>query len=307
MENTTKMPGLKPLQITDNLLLREYLLKYPRENCDYSLTNLMVWGLIYGNHYLIYKERLVIFNLKYQFIFFPIGEELNPIELSELVNSFRKYYPNVQLILVPAEYLMKFPYLIDDYYLHEDRDWSDYVYSIDSLVNLSGKKLAKKKNLISQFTRAYPQYKVLKISEDRLDVILQFTQKWRRERSVGGSYLDTEYQAIENTVKYWNQLPVEGIIICLDQKIAAYSIFSPQTVDMVTEHFEKFDPDKKGSAQLINWETARYLQGRFKWINREQDIGLDGLRQAKLSYVPDRLLPYYALRPKTESSWSKAE
>lgn len=307
MENTTKMPGLKPLQITDNLLLREYLVKYPREHCDYSLTNLMVWGLIYGNHYLLFKERLVIFNQQYQFIFFPIGEELCPRELNELVQLFQEYYPKAQIILVPAYYLEKYPYILDDYLLHEDRDWADYIYSIESLVNLSGKKLAKKKNLISQFTRSYPHYKVLKITEDRLEVILQFTQKWRRERSVGGSYLDTEYQAIQNTVKYWNQLPVEGIIICLDQKIAAYSIFSPQTADMVTEHFEKFDPDKKGSAQLINWETARYLQERFKWINREQDIGLEGLRQAKLSYVPQRLLPYYALSPKSESSLSKAE
>lgn len=307
MENKIKMPGLKPLQITDNLLLREYLLKYPRENSDYSLTALMAWGFIYNNHYLMFKERLVIFNMQYQFILFPIGKELNPMELNELVNSFRQYYPKAQVIMMPEEYLDKYPYLIDDYEVYEDRDWADYVYSIDSLVNLSGKKLAKKKNLISQFTRAYPQYKVLKISEDRLDVILQFTKKWRRERSAGGSYLDTEYKAIENTVKYWNKLPVEGIIICLDQKIAAYSIFSPQTVDMVTEHFEKFDPDKKGSAQLINWETARYLQGRYKWMNREQDIGLEGLRQAKLSYMPERLLLYYALRPKAESSLSKAE
>jgi hypothetical protein len=104
----------------------------------------------------------------------------------------------------------------------------------------------------------------------------------------------TEIKAIENALEMWNQLPIEGIIICLDHKIAAYSIFSPQTADMATVHFEKFDPDKKGSAQIINWETARYLQDRYKWINREQDIGLEGLRQAKLSYAPDRFAEFFA-------------
>ena len=160
------------------------------------------------------------------------------------------------------------------------------------MVQLSGKKLAKKKNLISQFRRAYPDYKVLPITADRAEVILSFTEKWRREREVEGIYLNTEFTAIRNTMDMWNDIPIEGIIICLDHRIAAYSMFSPQTVDMATVHFEKFDPDKKGSAQLINWETARHLQSRFKWINREQDIGLEGLRQAKMSYDPDFMVAF---------------
>ncbi|HNQ44004.1 MAG TPA: phosphatidylglycerol lysyltransferase domain-containing protein, partial [Candidatus Cloacimonadota bacterium] len=126
-----------------------------------------------------------------------------------------------------------------------------------------------------------------------LEVIMQFTHKWRRERGAEGIYLMTELKAIENTLAYWHELPVEGLIICLDYKIAAYSIFSTQTSNMATIHFEKFDPDKKGSAQIINWETARYFSGRFEWINREQDIGLEGLRQAKLSYAPERFAPFY--------------
>lgn len=160
------------------------------------------------------------------------------------------------------------------------------------MVNLRGKKLTKKKNLISQFRRANPNYHVLPISKEKHEVIERFTEKWRRERHVEGSYLDTEMKAIQNTLEMWDELPVEGIIVCLDQRIAAYSIFSPQTQDMVTVHFEKFDPDKKGSAQLIYWETARYLQSRYKWINREQDIGLEGLRQAKTSYAPDFMVKF---------------
>jgi hypothetical protein len=111
----------------------------------------------------------------------------------------------------------------------------------------------------------------------------------------------TEIKAIGNTLENWNNLPVEGIIICLNNRIVAYSIFSPQTEDMVTVHFEKFDPDKKGSAQVITWETARYLQGRFKWMNREQDIGLEGLRQAKLSYVPDHFSRFFGSKLKGDT------
>ena len=298
MHEYPKMPGLIPLGLADTLMLRDYLDKYPRENCDYTITNLIVWGQIYQNQYLMFKDRLVFFNPQYQYILHPVGEDLQPAELVELVKLFKPYYPEAELILTPQAYIDTHPEMGSLFELVNDRDWADYVYDIDKMVNLSGKKLAKKKNLISQFRRAYPQYKVMKITEDRLDVILQFTHKWRRERSAEGIYLMTEIKAIENTLKAWNSLPVEGIIICLNYKIAAYSIFSRQTNDMVTEHFEKFDPDKKGSAQIINWETARYLQGRYKWINREQDIGLEGLRQAKLSYDPDRLLPFYSTKLK---------
>jgi hypothetical protein len=295
------MPGLKPLDYADTLMLREYLSQWPREHCDYTITNLLVWGKIYNNHYLIHKERLVIFNPKYQYIMFPVGEYLQPGELSALVKAFRPYYPEAQMILFPHDYAEKHPDLEDYFELFEDRDWADYVYSVDSMVNLRGKKLAKKKNLISQFRRAHPEYKVLKMSEDRMPFILQFTHKWRRERSAEGIYLMTEIKAIGNTLENWNNLPVEGIIICLNNRIVAYSIFSPQTEDMVTVHFEKFDPDKKGSAQVITWETARYLQGRFKWMNREQDIGLEGLRQAKLSYVPDHFSRFFGSKLKGDT------
>jgi hypothetical protein len=301
MQDAIKMPGLRALGVADTIMLREYLSRWPREHCDYTITNLIVWGKIYNNHYLIFKDRLVVLNPKYQYIMFPVGEYLSPEELEELVRMFRPYFPEAQLILFPHEYLELYPRVNEIFDIYEDRDWADYIYSVENMVNLSGKKLAKKKNLISQFRRTYPEYKVLKFSEDRLQYILQFTHKWRRERSAEGIYLMTEIKAIGNTLELWNDLPVEGIIICRYNRIVAYSIFSQQSPDMVTVHFEKFDPDKKGSGQVITWETARYLQGRYKWINREQDIGLEGLRQAKLSYVPDRFSRFFGSKLKGDT------
>ncbi len=301
MTDQKVMPGLNRLKISHTLMLREYLSKYPRENCDYTVANLITWGEIYDNHFLLYKERLVIFNPQYQYIYFPVGEYLSPLELKELVECFRKYYPEARMILIPKEYIDQYPDLTDYFDVNGDRDWEDYIYSTEELVEMRGKKLAKKKNLISQFRRAYPNYKVMKLTEDRLPVIMSFTHKWRRDRDAGGDYLVKEFQAIENTLKNWTQLPVEGIIICLNNKIAAYSIFSPQSPDMATVHFEKFDPYKKGSAQVVTWETAKYLQGKYTWINREQDIGLPGLRHAKMSYVPDRMAPFFALTLRSDS------
>lgn len=286
------MLELKTLTTTDVPLLRQYLERWPRQNCDYSVVNLLTWGRIYGNQYALWRDHLVLFNPKYAYVFFPVGPGLSSAELRELLDGFHASDPEAELILIPENWPQTNPDLEDFFTLKEERDWADYAYAVDRMVNLSGKKLAKKKNLVSQFARTYPAYHVLPITPDKHEVVLRFTEKWKRQRSAEGIYLNTEFQAIQHTLALWDELPVEGIIICHQHKISAYSIFSPINPDMATIHFEKFDPDMKGSAQMINWETARHLQGKYSWLNREQDMGLEGLRQAKLTYQPDFLVKF---------------
>ena len=286
------MLKLEPLTTAQIPLLREFLSRYPRQSCDYNICNLLSWGKIYNNQYTLWEGHLVLVNPQYSYLLYPVGPGLGADKTRELFDLYREDAPEAKLLIIPENWQESCPGLDRHFEISDDRYWYDYVYATEKMVNLRGKKLTKKKNLISQFRRAYPNYHVLPISKEKHEVIERFTEKWRRERHVEGSYLDTEMKAIQNTLEMWDELPVEGIIVCLDQRIAAYSIFSPQTQDMVTVHFEKFDPDKKGSAQLIYWETARYLQSRYKWINREQDIGLEGLRQAKTSYAPDFMVKF---------------
>jgi len=216
-----------------------------------------------------------------------------------LIELFREIDPRAKMVFLPEDWQSSNPDLEEFFDLCEERDWADYIYSAELMVTLTGKKLAKKKNLISQFRRSYPDYHVLPLTKDKHPVLLRFTEKWRFERGAEGSYLDTEMQAIRNSLEMWDEIPAEGIIICHHNKISAYSVFSPLNSDTAAVHFEKFDPDMKGSAQIINWETAKVLQSRFKWINREQDIGLKGLRQAKLSYQPEYLVPFISAELKS--------
>jgi len=275
-------------------LLRDYLNSFPREACDYSICNLMTWGKIYNDQYLLWKDSLVIFNPKYHAICFPLGEGFDAADLRDLVLMFNREYRGSELILIPEDYQRDNTGLHELFEINSSSGWADYVYSTQKLVDLSGKKLAKKKNLISQFRRLYPEYKVVPINADHREYIIAFADKWKRQREVEGIFLQTELKALEYALMQWDELPIEGIIICHENKIAAFSIFSPQTSDMATIHYEKFDPEKKGSAQVINYESARYLLPRFQWINREQDLELEGLRQAKLSYLPDRMIAYYS-------------
>jgi hypothetical protein len=180
--------------------------------------------------------------------------------------------------------------------VHEQ--WSDYVYLTEKLYTLSGKKLAKKKNLLSQFRRQYPSYTTENIVKEDKDAILEHFKRWQTDRNIKEIGLTMEYRAIKNAFTFWDQLPLDGLKITADSDIIAWSVFSPQSADMATVHFEKFDPAIKGCAQVINWETAKYLLDSYKYINREQDMGIEGLRQAKRSYDPEFMVPFITSRLK---------
>jgi len=280
---------LTPQQIP---MLKNYLERFPRQSCDYSITNLLTWGKLYQDQYLIWQDNLVIFNPKYHTICFPLGDNFDASELAALITRFKDRFHHATLIIIPDDWESKFSGLDQFFHIEEDRAWADYVYASEDLVHLRGKKLAKKKNLVSQYIRSYPDYHILPIKTEHGDVILSFAAKWKRERNADGIYLNSELQALSHTIELWDILPVQGYIICHQNRISAFSIFSQQTPDMVTIHYEKYDPDMKGAAQLVNWEVAKTLYQQYKWINREQDMGLEGLRQAKMSYLPAYLVAF---------------
>jgi hypothetical protein len=289
---------LKIVTLNDIDIISKYLRLYPSENCDFNICNLICWGMYYKLEYAIVMDRLVLFNPYYSYLLFPIGEYFTAKELMELNQCCKEIHNNVEIMVVPEDYIDKTIGLDEYFEIINDEDWNDYVYLTDKLINLSGKKLAKKKNLISQFKREYPDYHIKSIDESDFKEILDFSYKWKEIQNREDDYLDIEFIAIENIIKNWRYLPAEGIKIYVNNKIVSYAIFSPQTEDMYTVHFEKFNPMIKGSAQLVNQETALYLKDKAKYINREQDIGDLGIRQAKRSYQPEKMVKYYRLKLK---------
>jgi len=137
-------------------LITDFLNRYPRQNCDYTVTNILAWGVIYRNHYMLWQDNLVIFNPKYQYICFPLGTNYSVNDLAELVKLFKPEFPEAELILITEEYYAVHPELDELFEISDDRAWADYVYEIDNLVQLSGRRRAKKKNLISEVVRANP-------------------------------------------------------------------------------------------------------------------------------------------------------
>lgn len=271
---------------------------FPKQACDLNLCNLFTWGKLYKLHYFIWNGAYVIYNPRYHYLAFPFCYNFDARSLAELVKEFRSIDPKTEMILFPVEWLQQHPDAKEFFRFRTHEAWSDYVYLAEKLYTLAGKKLAKKKNLLSQFHRLHPDYLVEKIVKEDRDAILEHFKKWQSDRNIKEVGLTLEYKAVKNSFEYWDVLPLDGLKIKLNGDIIAWTIFSPQTEDMVTIHFEKFDPAIKGCAQLINWESAKYLKDSYKYINREQDMGIEGLRHAKRSYEPEYMVMFYTSRLK---------
>jgi uncharacterized protein len=279
-------------------IIQQCLINFPKQSCDLNLCNIFTWGQLYKLHYFIWNEAYVIYNPRYHYIAFPFCYNFGAKELAELVRDFRSIDPKTEMILFPPEWLERHPEHKEFFRLRVHEQWSDYVYLTEKLYTLSGKKLAKKKNLLSQFRRQYPSYTTENIVKEDKNAILEHFKRWQTDRNIKEIGLTMEYRAIKNAFTFWDQLPLDGLKITADSEIIAWSVFSPQTADMATVHFEKFDPAIKGCAQVINWETAKYLLENYKYINREQDMGIEGLRQAKRSYEPEFMVPFITSRLK---------
>nr|WP_319493133.1 phosphatidylglycerol lysyltransferase domain-containing protein [uncultured Desulfobacter sp.] len=293
---------LKPgkFDLETRSLILDFLGHYPPCSCEYSFVNLFCWQNLYRYSWFVYENRLVIYDDRSQTLFMPIGEDLTPEEMFALSQKAVAAGLSGNIGLVPESYVEIWPDLDRYFGITSDRDEADYVYRTEELAELKGNKLHKKKNLIAQFKRTYPDYSIHPINEADCKEVMEFEQRLLEDRSSVSSSLVEESEAMTMAFSHWNDLALSGLMLRVKGELAAFAVFSPLSSDTWDVHFEKADVSFKGAGQMINYETARFLNGTARYINREQDLGIPGLRQAKLSYVPHALIEPYFLVPKLD-------
>lgn len=184
----------------------------------------------------------------------------------------------------------------------EDRDGWDYVYDINRLADLGGKKLHSKRNHIHRFDDRFPDWMFEPITRDNLAECIDMENRWAAAYhgdEAGADTLHEETVAVIEALYHMETLGMEGGLIRAEGNIIAFSLASRTTEDCFDVHFEKAFGDIQGAYPVINREMARIIRANHpevKWLNREDDLGLEGLRKAKLSYYPDILLEKFIAR-----------
>jgi len=278
----------------DKQLYEPYLRYCAERGCEYSFANMYLWGRQKAT---FHEGNLAFFSQFYRksVYKFPLGENLKPTLDAIIADSRERGIPcRITCLTAKDKELLEALYP-EQFYFQPDRDSYDYVYSVDALADLKGKKLQRKRNHCNRFWDAYPEATVEPITVDNTPQVEKMLEDWYAAKlaadPTASFYL--EQAAIRRALQSREELGMEGLVLRHEGKIIAMTMGSALSDDTFDIHFEKAADGYDGAYAAINREFARYLREKHpqvQWLNREDDIGLEGLRKAKLSYCPDRLI-----------------
>ncbi len=252
--------------------------------CEYTFGNMYCWGSASGLE-IFTSDDLIIFGYpKSQKFYMPAGSSDNVKYALEFLKSS---YPKLTIMaLSESDKDMLKKYFDNEFELTEDTRAFDYIYESEKLQSLSGKKLASKRNHINAFL-SDGIWRTEIITCENTSELLTFNKKWCRNLCghMSGS-LASEMCAVEVGINNFEKLGFSGLMLFKNDKLAAYSYGEPINSDTFCVHVEKADVDIRGAYQMINREFVRTFCKNYKYVNREDDAGDEGLRRAKLSYYP---------------------
>ena len=293
------MLNFTPLKPEDKAVYDEFLLNCGERGCEYSFANLFLWGrqkaTVHGGNLAFFCQ----FNRRSVYLF-PLGENLKPTIDAIISDAHKRGIPCRLTGLTQADIEKLEGWYPGQFYFNPDRDSFDYIYSIDALAELKGKKLQRKRNHCNRFRLLRPNCTVLPITDENTPLALSMVEAWYTEKKAADPTADfhLEQAAVTKALQHRQALGMEGLVLMDKDRPIAMTMGSRLSGNTFDVHFEKALVGYDGAYAFINREFARYLKEKYpdvKWLNREDDLGLEGLRKAKLSYCPDRLV---------EKSWA---
>ncbi len=283
----------KVLGTEDEEIIKPYYDAEPMRNCEFTFANNILWAPFYGIRYAIVEEMLVFISDEAKMsISFPLGKGNLKKTIDILTEYFRELDKPFKLHLVSPTQFERLEMLYPGRFQVEyDRDSADYVYEAERLTSLAGKKLHAKRNHINRFKENNPDWQYEKITDDNVQDCIKMAEEWR---IISGcpdkGPVHDEFCVTLHALRDIKELDLQGGLIRAGGKVVAFSIGEPCGEDMFVVHIEKAYPDIQGAYPIINQEFVKNEAAGYRYINREEDTGDEGLRKAKLSYAPVFLL-----------------
>jgi hypothetical protein len=293
------MTSFAPLTLADRPLFREFEQRHPLTGSDCNFTNLLIWRNYYRFTWAQTGDSLCIRAApegQRPFCLPPLGDPRNLEAWDFLAESLEEpFFSRVPEGAADAVRESRPGWLIVP-----DRDNDDYVYSNSRLITLSGRIMHQKKNHFNYFRQNCP-HEVLPITRDLFPELESLSDRWigfKTERGWSESHLSTEKEAIAALLGSYEELGVYGAAIKVSGRIEAFSIGEMLNPDTIVVHVEKGNPEIRGIYVAICSNFCRMLNSEAEFVNREQDLGIPGLRQSKLSLKPLTYVRKFAVYPK---------
>lgn len=295
-----------PLTLSDREAMQAVTLPSGRRNCNYTFANLMGWQFWYYTEVCVLENAVVLrYTFDGQRAYMVCTSEALSLELIEAlfddsngdltlmgledsqVAQLSIFNPPLELARFhKAERLKEFSISSEPV-----RDQYDYIYRRTDLAALHGRHLDAKRNHINRFRAEHPDFEYRPLTPEYFDECRRLTEIWQEEKAASDS-IDVEKQVMETIFSNWDALGMTGGSIFVDGRMVAFTYGSAVTTDTLDVCVEKADRRVEGAFAIINQQFAEHLPEQYIYLNREEDMGITGLRQAKLSYHPEILLTY---------------
>lgn len=285
----------EPFSLEKGMQYLEYFGSCSQKSCDYSLVNLWAWDEYFGYRW-AWEDNLVWLSCTqpHEALQAPVG----CWETQDWNDIFGRFQEETCFERVPERLTCIWKRALGSQLeVHDDRGQWEYIYRVKDLVELKGNRYHSKRNLLQQFMKSYDwHYSCL---EDRhIPEVLEMQREWRESRGYEESTgIAVEDVAIKRTFSRWRELPnLMGGVLYVGKKMVAYTVGERLDDETLLIHFEKGLNQYKGVYQAINYLFLSNEGVKFTWVNREQDLNIEGLRRAKMSYHPAFFLRKYSVK-----------
>ena len=299
MKSPPQFPDFKVLELKDQEFLHQVFWQYQPQASEWTFNNQYIWWSFYKFKWSMYQDWLLM-------LCEPFDDHMHLLQ--PLGPTGRKQVVLDSLDWLKTEMGVKTPFinkadqrLIDElknepeFQIEELRDHFDYVYRAEDLIHLKGRKYHKKRNHLNRFSKQYQfEYRPMtqEIIPDCVDVLKKWCDKKECEKS---PRLHAEFEAVYESLLNFDVLHMTGGVIRINDQIEAFAMGEMLNEETAVIHVEKADPKIPEVFTLINQQFATNAWSHAKYINREQDLGAEGLRKAKLSYYPIHMEKKYKI------------
>ena len=291
-------------ELEDRELMHSYFTKYPSRSCEKTFANAYLWSRHYKVVFAIIKNTLVFKSENNGLAFsYPIGE---PEDVKQAIDFLTGYFKEKELPFQLYHVTESQFEQLEEWYparfeIEYDRDVADYVYESEKLATLSGKKMHAKRNHINKFKSTFENWEYETLTPENAEECFQMALKWREQN---GCEEDEEKNAemcvTLNSLRLQKELELTGGILRVNGEVIAFTMGEPICEDTFVVHIEKAYSDIQGAYPMINQQFVEHECMNYKYINREEDTGAEGLRKAKLSYRPAFLVEKGIVKEKVQ-------
>ena len=300
------MLEFKKVTLEDKDLLTPYFRKYGASSCQHSMYLMIGLSMKYGDEFaiendILYIHRSLLDTEGVRVYLAPLGafsfESLSDSPIEVLLSDAAAYGAKLSFMTVTEEVKNGLEKIAPGRFSYEkSEDYAEYMYLTENLSVLSGKELAAKRNRVRAFYSTYEgKIRIEDICESNIADVIIFQKYWIEDRLAEGydEMLARENEAIKYYLSHYDELEFKGIVVYIKGTVVGYAAGIALNDDCIDEVIEKGRKDIVGIYQLLCNEFAILCGKGYTWINREEDLGIEGLRTAKRSYHPSRMLEKY--------------